>query len=496
MLASIPLPVIIGVPVVLLVIIILLTGYVKASPNEAVTISGVSKKPRVLIGRAGFKIPFFEKVDRLHIGQITIDVNTAEYIPTTDFININVDAVAQVAIDISETGIQEAMRNFLNQSKDTMRETLEKSLQGNLREIIGTMTLKDICQDKTKFSAEVKNNAEGDMAKLGIKILAFNVKNIVDDQNLIQDLGIDNIEQIKKSAQIAKAQAEKEVAIARAQAENDANVEKVKADTEIAKRNNAYAIEVASLKIDEDRKKAAADAAYKIEQETQRKSIEVQSQEADIARRTKEIELQEREAAVAERKLVAEIQKPAEARKYATMQDADADLYKRQKDAEAKLYEQEKEAAALKARGEAEAEAIRAKGNAEAEAMDKKAEAMKKYGQAAILEMIVGVLPDMAKAVAEPLTSISEVKIIGSNGSGVSDIGANVPLMLAKVMESVEESTGIDLKEIIRAGSYDAKVNRHVTIDGAIPVQPGQDTADASDKTTPADGDIFDDSDL
>lgn len=482
----------IAVPVAIAVIvlaILLLTGYVKASPDEAAVISGLSKQPRILIGKGGFKIPYFEKVDRIYIGSITTYIKTSDYIPTSDFINITVDAVAQVSVDTSDVGIQRAIRNFLNQKKESIRDMLEESLQGNLREIIGTMDLKSICQDKTRFSNEVKANAEGDMAELGIKILAFNVKNIEDDQNLIQDLGIDNIEQIRKAAQIAKANAEKEVAIERAKAENDANAEKIKADTAIAQRNNEYQITVANLKVTEDTKRAEADAAYEIENQSQRKTISIKEQEADIARREKEIELQAKEAEVAEKRLIAEVQKPAEAHKYAAIQEADADLYKRQKDADAKLYEEQKEADAISARGKAEADAIRMKGEAEAEAMDKKAEAMKKYGQAAILEMIVGVLPDIAKAVAEPISSISEVKIIGSDSKGVSDIGGNVPLMLAKVMESVKETTGVDMTEIVKANTYDAKVNRHVTIDGAVPVQtetPDAETAAESDTDSEA----------
>ena len=479
---------VIGIPIAIVVVLILvlLTGYVKASPNEAAVISGLSKKPRVLIGRAGFKIPFFEKVDRMNIGQIDIEISSEEYIPTSDFINIKVDAIAQIAVNCSNilveiplqngevekiAGIELAMRNFLNKKEEVIKSTIAKSLQGNLREIIGTMSLRDICQNKTQFSSEVKTNAEGDMARLGISILSFNVQNINDKDGLIDDLGIDNREQIRKSASIAKAEAQKEVAEAEAKAENEANKAKVEADTAIAERNNAYAIKVSELKVDEDKKKAEADAAYKIESETQRRSIEVQSQEADIAKREKEIELQAKEAEVAEKKLIAEIQKPAEAKKYAEMQQADAELYKRQKDAEAKLYEEQKEAEAIKAKGEAEAEAIRLTGEAEADAMDKKADAMQKYGQAAILEMIVGVLPEMAKAVAEPISAIDEVKIIGSDSNGVSDMAGNVPVMLAKVMESVKETTGIDMMEIVKASTYDAKVTKNVTIDGAIPTK-------------------------
>lgn len=456
---------IIIIPIVVIIVLLVL-GYTKAPPNKAAVITGLRDKPKVLLGKAGFKIPFLERVDWMGVGQIDIDIETEDYIPTKDFINIKVDAIAQVAVDITPDGMEIAMRNFLNKKAEAVKETISKSLQGNLREIIGTMELKDICQNKTEFSEQVKANAEGDIAQLGIRILSFNVQNIQDKDGLIDDLGIDNREQIRKSASIAKANAEKEVAIAQAKADNDANVEKVKARTAIAERENELAIKQSSLKMTEDTARAKADAAYKIQEESSRKEIVVYTQEADIAKREKEIELQAKEAEVAEKKLDAEVRKKAEAEKYAEMQKADADLYKRQKDAEAKLFEQEKEAAAIRKQGEAEAEAIRQKGLAEAEALDKKAEAMAKYGQAAILEMLIGVLPDMAKAVAEPISAIDKVTVIGGDSNGVSDMAGNVPTILAKVMESVKEATGVDMAEIIKANTYDAKVNRNVNISG------------------------------
>ena len=456
---------IILIPIVILIVILIL-GYTKAPPNKAAVITGLGKRPRVLLGKAGFKIPFFERVDWIGVGQIDIDILTEDYIPTKDFINIKVDAIAQVAVDVKPDGMEIAMRNFLNKKSEQVKETIAKSLQGNLREIIGTMELKDICQNKAEFSEQVKANAEGDIAKLGISILSFNVQNIQDKDGLIDDLGIDNREQIRKSASIAKANAEKEVTIAQAQADNDANIEKVKAKTAIAERENELAIKQSSLKMTEDTAKAKADAAYKIQEESSRKEIEIQTQEADIAKREKEIELQAKEAEVAEKKLDAEVRKKAEAEKYAEMQKADADLYKRQKDAEAKLFEQEKEAEAIRKQGDAEAEAIRQKGLAEAEAMNKKAEAMAKYGQAAILEMLVGVLPDMAKAVAEPIAAIDKVTVIGGDSNGVADMAGNVPVVLAKVMESVKEATGIDMENIVKASTYDAKVTRNINVSG------------------------------
>lgn len=403
---------------VIVVAVFLSVGYVKSPPNTATIISGPGKQPRVLIGKAGFKIPFLERADRMGIGQIDIDIETEDYIPTKDFINIQVDAIAQVAVDTSPKNIEIAMRNFLNKSSDDVRNTITKSLQGNLREIIGTMELKDICQNKAEFSEQVKSNAKEDIAQLGICILSFNVQNIKDKDGLINDLGIDNREQISKSASIAKAYASKEVAIEQAKANNESNIEKIKTDTEIAERENALAIKKAALKLSEDTARAKADAAYKIQEEASRKEIEVQAQEANIARREKEIELQE------------------------------------------------KDAAAIEARGQAEARAIQLKGEAEAKAMNLKAEAMKKYGDAAITEMIVKILPDMAKAIAEPISSIDKVTVIGGDSNGVSDMAGNVPAVLTKVMESMKETTGVDLKGIIEANSKEAKTDRNITIHG------------------------------
>lgn len=348
-----------------------------------------------------------------------------------------------------------AMRNFLNRKADDVRSMITESLQGNLREIIGTMDLKSICQDKAKFSQEVKQNAEQDMKELGIRILSFNVQNVNDKDGLIDDLGIDNRETIRKTARVAKANADRDVEVASAEAANKASEAKVAAELAIAQRNNDLEIRKAELKIGEDTKRAEADAAYEIQKQTSRKTVEIREQEADIARREKEIELQTKEAEVAEKKLDAEIRKKAEADKYAEMQNADAELYRRQKDAEAQQYEAEKEAAA-----------IRAKGLAEAEALDKKAEAMKKYGQVAILEMIVGVLPDIAKSVAEPLSAIDKVTVIGGNSEGVSDLAGNVPIIMGKVMESVKEATGIDMNEIIRAETFEGKTTKNINFTG------------------------------
>lgn len=476
-------------PIVLVVIIllgILASGYVKAPPDRAYIISGLKKEPKILTGRAGIKIPFLERLDKLYLGQMTVDIKTEQSVPTNDFINVNVDAVAKVRIEPSEEGIKLAAKNFLNKNQDQITLDLQDSLQGNMREIIGTLTLKAINTDRDSFSDQVMEKASKDMKKLGIEIVSCNIQNVTDENGLIKDLGADNTARIKKDASIAKAQAERDIAIAQAEADKTANDARVISETEIAQRNNELSIKKSELQKVSDTKKAEADAAYEIQRQEQEKTIQTATVNAQIAKAEKEAELKTKEVAVMQQKLEAEINKKADAERYRVEQIAAADLARRQREAEAKKYEQEKEAEAkkaiaeaqkyamlqeaegVKAKGEAEATAIQAKGLAEAEAMEKKAEAMKKYGQAAMMEMIVQALPEMAKAIAEPLSTIDKVTIIdsGNGEAGVSSMGSYVPGVLAKTIESVKETTGLDITEIMKANTYDAKVTRNVNISG------------------------------
>ena len=204
---------------IIAVVAVLVSGYVKASPDVAVIISGLTKTPRVLIGRAGVKVPFFEKVDHLHLGQISVDIKTDSYIPTNDFINVKVDAIAKVRIDTSPEGMLKAERNFLNKEPADIAMELQDSLQGNMREIIGTLDLKTINTDRDSFSDQVMAKASKDMEKLGIEILSCNIQNVTDENGLINDLGMDNTSKIKKDAQIARAEADRDVAIAKALAD-------------------------------------------------------------------------------------------------------------------------------------------------------------------------------------------------------------------------------------------------------------------------------------
>ena len=326
--------------IIALFTIFMLIGYVKAPPDHAYIISGFGKEGKVLIGRAGIKIPFFERLDRLYLGQMTVDIKTGQSVPTNDFINVNVDAVAKVRISPTPEGIRLAAKNFLNKKPSDITNDLQDSLQGNMREIIGTLSLKEINTDRDSFSDQVMSKASRDMDKLGIEILSCNIQNVTDENGLIKDLGADNTSLIKKNAAIAKAQADRDVAIAQAEADKAANEAKVLAATEIAQKNNELAIRKAELQIASDSKKAEADAAYEIQKQEQLKSIETATVNAQIAKTERDAELKKQEVAVAKQKLDAEIRAKADADRYRQEQLSQAELFKRQKEAEARKYEE------------------------------------------------------------------------------------------------------------------------------------------------------------
>lgn len=483
------LAIIIGVVVILFVVFIL-ASYIKAPTDRALIVSGLRKNPKFVIGKSALRIPFLQRVDKLELKMISVDVKTKESVPTNEYINVNIDSAVKIKVGSSKEMLEKAASNFLNKNEDYIRNSVGDVLEGNVREIIGQMRLEDIVQDRKMFAEKVQENAAPDMARMGLEIVSFNVQNVTDEGNVIENLGIDRVVSISKSAQISRAESERDIEVAKANATKQANDARIEAETAIAERNNELEIKKQELKRAADVKKAEADAAYEIQQQEQRKTIEITTADANIAKQEKEIELREKEIAVKEKTLDADIRKQAEAEKYATQQKADAQLYQRQKEAEAKQFEIQKQAEAdrfakeqeaeavkaqgiaeaesIKAKGLADAESIKARGLAEAEAMEKKAEAMAKYGKAAMTEMIIKVLPQMAEAIAKPLESIDKVTIIdgGSGENGVGTFSGNVPSVLAKTIESIKETTGFDLTEVMKANTYDAKTTKNVNFTG------------------------------
>ena len=478
----------IAVIIVILAVILFATGYVKAAPDTAIIISGMGKR-KILIGKAGFRWPFLQRIDKLSLRVFQVDIKTDEAIPTSNFINIRVDGVANLKISSDPELLNRAAEAILNMNEANLIRQVQQVLQGNMREIIGTVDIKKLVQDRQGVASSVKENVVPDMAKMGIEVVNFNIQSFSDDNHVIENLGIDNISQISKDAAIAKANADRDVTIAKSNAEEAANRSRVEASQKIIEQNTTLSLKESELQQQTDTAKAQADAAYKIEEQKRQQEINIAQINAEISKRERMVELENREVEIQEKKLAAEINKVADAKKYAAQQEAEADLFTRQKAAEAQKFELEKEAEIQKIQAEAdkevkqkaaeallieaqaeanaqiakanaakeaalaEAQGIEAKGRAEADAIKAKAEAMKQYGEAATLQLILdsGVLPEIVNAYSKPIAeAMSQIDSITMYGEGnTAKLTEEITKNGTQIFDGLEKATGLDIKSIL-----------------------------------------------
>lgn len=474
---------------VLIIVIFLAAAYTKAGPDEAIMISGLGKR-KILRGKAGWRLPFLQRKDKLSLKVFQVDIKTRESIPTNEFININVDGVANLKISSSSELLERAFEATLGMNQDDLIEQVKQVLEGNMREIIGTVGIRQLVQDRKVVAEAVKENVIPDLGKLGLELVNFNIQNFSDGNHVIENLGIDNISQISKEAAIAKANAERDVSIARAKAAQEANEAEVNSKTTIIQKNTEYSLKESELKIKTDTAKANADAAYAIQKQKRQEEINTATVNAEISKREREVELGNREVQLTEKKLTAEINKKADAEKYAAEKAAEADLYRRQKAAEAELLEAQRKAEKIKVQAEAdrtarekaaeavkleaeankeaalaEAKGIEAKGTAEADAIKAKADAMKSYNDAATLKLILEskVLPETVKAYAEPIAAaLSQIDGITMYGAGnEAKLVEEIQQHGDQIFAGLNKTLGIDLKSML-LGYFGPKVVQSV----------------------------------
>ena len=463
--------------VVILGCLFLAVSYVKAPPDTAYIITG-PRKQRTLIGKASIRIPFFTRIDKLPLNLIQVDIKTPDAVPTCEFINIFVDGVANIKVGHTPEDLALASQIFLQEKLPGIQAIAKEVLEGNMREIIGQMKLTELVHNRDLFAEKVKENAMADMKRMGLEIINLTIQNFSDKENVIQNLGVDNITQIQKDAQIARANSEIDVKIAQSAAAEAANKASVDAQTKIIEQNTEYALNQAALKQQSDTAQAIADAAYKIEAQKRQQEINVAEINANIARREREVLLGQKEVELQEKQLAAQINKKADAEKYAAEQKAEADLFQRQRAAEAAKFELEQKAEAMKIQAEAEkvskqkaaeakkieaeaerfaqeqkAAGIKAVGDAEAIASEKKAEAMKKYGEASMLQLILdsNVLPEIVRASSEPVAAaFAKIGSITMYGDGnETKLAKEITNNSSQIIDSVQKSLGIDLKSVI-----------------------------------------------
>lgn len=478
-----------GIVLAVALIIFFLAAYTKAAPDEAIIISGLRSKPKVLIGRAGIRIPFIERKDIISLKLMTITLNKTDPIPTQDYIKVTVDAVVTAKVSDSEDDLKAAAQNFLNMQvtgdKNGVRKSpgitdmIDNILDGSLREIIGQTNLEDLVRSRDKITVKVKDSAEKDLRKLGIILETFNIQKFEDtvtDSNgikhsMIESLGAEKTAAILRDSAISRAKSESETDIAKAEAKKRTNDAQVKADLEIAEKQNELAVKKAGLQKIADTQQAIADAAYEIQKNEQLKTINESAAEAEVVKQEKEIQIRDRLVSVTEKELQASTVKKAEAEKSAAIALADAEFYKQKMAAEAKLYTERQNAEATVARanadkeaklaeaigveamGNAEAEAVKAKGIAEATALQKKADAYKEFGDAAVTQMKLDTakdyfkqLPLMAAEMSKSLARIGNVTIFGKGN--VADFAGEGINFLSQISSVAKETLGFDLKQI------------------------------------------------
>lgn len=446
------------VAVLFVLISVFASRYVKVGPDEALIVSGRKRKLpdgqvvgfRIVKGGATFVWPVLEVAKTISLRIMPLDVNSSAY--TKQGVQVSVDGIAQVKIDSNLEAIGTAAEQFLSLKEEEIRRIATQTMEGHLRSIVGNLTVEEINQNRDAFAQNVQELAAGDLANMGLKIISFTIREISDKNGYLESLGKAQIARVQRDAVIGQAEAKRDADIKSAQAMQEGQTAKYMAETQIAESNRDKEIKVAEYQASINAKKAEADLSYDkkkfvIEQEVQKEALQV-----EIIKKQKETELQEQEALRKQQELEATVRKPAEAEKFKTEVEAEAERIRKQKEAEGISYSIKMEGAAkaeaIKAAGLAEAEVIRAKGEAEAAAMAKKAEAYKQFNNAAMAQMIIEKFPEIASAIAQPLSKTEKIVMIGD--SGASKLTKDVTNIIAQLPETVKGLTGIDLTDILK----------------------------------------------
>ena len=452
---------------VLVLLILFFPRYHKVPPNQALVISGITRRKykvkdadgelvvkkfgyRIVRGGATFVIPFFERVDDLHLGLMQVDIKTTQPVPSQEYISVMVDGVANIKIGSDDVSIATAAEQFLNWKQEDIAAVAQQVLEGNMREIIGRMTVADLVQNRDKFATETSRAANFDMGNMGLEIINLTVQNFRDNDGVVDTMATKNIVEKERDATMAKAEAEQQ-----------GHRAMVEAQAKIAEQDKDLALRQAEFKVQADREKAKADLAYQVAEQYNRKELEEEHAAAELVRLQKQTELERQQVEIQRERLNVEIREKAEAERDARIFRAEAEKAERQAIADAEYYEAEKAA-----------EAILLKGRAEAEAIELKAMAMQKYGQAAMLEMVVDKLPDVARAIGEPLSQTEKIIMFGEGAA--TGVTRDVTGSMLQTFEAMKASVGLDIPQMLKTVSTGGLVGRNLENAQSAPAQDAE----------------------
>ena len=449
------------VVVVFILIFSLFSMYKKVPQDKALVVTGFRGR-RVITGGGGIVVPMLERTDVISLENMQIDIRIDGAL-TSQGVGIVADGVAVVKVKSDRESILSAAEQF-NTSKGleymlaVIARTTQQVLEGKLREIVSKMTVEEIYKDRETFASHVQGVAATELQSLGLELKVLTIKDISDKNGYLEALGKPRIAEVKRDAQIAEANATKETKIKTAEANRQGEEARIQAETLIAEANRDKELKVQSYNKDQQTAKADADLAYDIKANIVKKEVAETAMQVEIVKKQKEIELAEQEALRREKELEATVVKQADAEIYQATKLADANKYREFAVAEARAraieMEGEARAKAKRAEGMAEVEIIKAKGEAEAAAMSKKAEAFKMYNDAAVTQMIIEKLPEIAQAVASPLAKTEKIVIVDNGGSegkgGAAKVSGYVTDIISQLPDTVEALTGMNVLDLLK----------------------------------------------
>ncbi len=442
--------------------------YKKVGPNQVMIISGRKYKIKTPDGRideVGFRIrrgggafivPLLEKVDLLSLEIMTLDVTTPE-VYTKPGVPIIVDGVAQVKVGGDEQSIRTSSEQFLGKTPEQIKDIALQTVEGHLRAIIGTMTVEDIYKNRDQFASSVQEVAVADLANMGLLIVSFTMKDIRDNHGYLEALGKPRTAEVKRDAIIAQAEADRDAAIKSAQARQAGEIAKFLAETQIAGAQKNFLLQKASFDGQTNEAKAQADLAYDLQRFKTNQALKKEEIQVSVVEKEQQITVQEREILRREKELEATVKRQADAERYRVQTEAEATRFRYEAEARGQAEAQKAkglaQAEVVKATGTAEADVIALKGAAEAEAMAKKAASWKEYNEAAVTQLILQALPEIAKAVSEPLSKTESITIVNTGGdsAGASKVTQDVANIMAQLPPIIQNLSGMDLKKLVAA---------------------------------------------
>ena len=439
----------------LMIMIVIARMYRKVGPNEALIKYGMGGT-QVYCGRGALIFPMVQTCRDLSLELMSFDVAPQQNLYTKQGVAVTVEAVAQIKVKSDKESILTAAEQFLSKEPNQREGLIRLVMEGHLRGIIGQLTVEQIVKEPEMVGDRMRSTCADDMSKMGLEVVSFTIKEVRDKNEYITNMGRPDVARIKRDAEVATAEAERDIAIKRAEAQRAAAVAKALADQERVAAETASLAKQAEAQRDLDIKKAAfleatkkaqaqADKAYEIETNVQQQQVIGEAVKVQQVEREAQVKVQEAEIARRERELIATVLKQAEIERQRIETLANAERQRLMTEAEGR-------AASIRAQGEAEAEIIFKKGEAEAKAMNIKAEAFQEYNQAAVVDKLISGLPDVVRALSEPLSKVDKVTIVSTGGDGAAGaykLTGDVTKIAAQVPALFEALSGMQMSDLL-----------------------------------------------